>query len=144
MKKEQQKLVLFAALVASFVFFISGTVVLEFLRGEYFLLVMVLYGVLGGLLAIISRKDWKKGRLEKMLIVTGASAAGFFVFVFLHNMLYALATVTEGIPIVYNLAEALHVVFFLVSLACPVGFLVGTVSVVVLLVKKKFGCVEKG
>lgn len=129
----------FVAMIIDLALLIVGGNVLDFLHGKFFLGVAVLYGVLGAVLLVLTQKEKKmKGWLRKFLILTGGSGAGFFVFMFLHNMLYALATVTEHLPVLHFLAEALHVVFFFVSVLCPLGFLVGVVGTIVVFIKKKY------
>jgi hypothetical protein len=54
-------------------------------------------------------------RLKKYLILAGASAAGFFIFVILHNL-------------VSGLVGEEPVFFVLAVLVCPIGFVVGVVG----------------
>ena len=50
-----------------------------------FLLPMIIFSLLGGLLLSYSIKLKERGRCRKFLLLTGVSAFGFFVFVFVHN-----------------------------------------------------------
>ena len=111
----------------------------ELFKGSLvFLLPFMVFFLLGVLLIIITLKEKIVGRLKKFLILTGASAAGFFVFVFLHNAFYGLAMLTGQIAVLKYLVEALQVACFLIALfVCPLGFLVGAVGSAKLLTKKR-------
>lgn len=86
--------------------------------------------LLGLILVRLALKQKKGGKLRKFLVLTGASAAGFFVGVVLHNLLYALALAASHLPLVSYLAEALHVAFFIIAIfICPLGFLIGVMGV---------------
>jgi len=139
MKKGTAIAGLFVAMIIDLTLLILGGNVFDFLHGKLFLGVAVLYGVLGAVLLVLVIKEKKiKNWLRKFLILTGGSAAGFFVFMFLHNMLYAVAIVTEHLPILHYTAEALHVAFFFASVICPLGFLVGVIGTIVVFIKKKY------
>ena len=87
---------------------------------------------------LILKGKLKKGILKKFLILTGASSTGFFVSIFLHNMFYALNIITSHIIVLKYLTEALHVGFFIIAvIVCPIGFLVGMVGSIVLLIRKR-------
>ncbi|MBU4512277.1 hypothetical protein KKD19_03480 [Patescibacteria group bacterium] len=106
----------------------------------------------GVALIILTVKEKIKGGRKKFLILTGASAVGFFPAVFLHNAFYALGMAAENIltvghlteafylelfiTILKYLAEALHIAFFCVAVfICPLGLLVGTIGSAVLFIK---------
>ena len=76
-------------------------------------------------------RNWRD--LKKFLILMGASFAGFFVSVLLHNLLYGLIMVKLlGRP---DLDEPF---FFLVAvLICPVGFLIGAAGSAVIFLKRR-------
>lgn len=111
----------------------------ELFKGSLvFLLPFMVFFLLGVLLIILTLKEKIVGRLKKFLILTGASAAGFFVFVFLHNAFYGLAMLTGQIAVLKYLVEALQVACFLIAIfVCPLGFLVGAVGSAKLLIKKR-------
>ena len=94
--------------------------------------------LLGVILIVVARRDKKlNSKLRNFLILTGFSAAGFFVGVLLHNALYALAMIVHGFKGLYDLLEFFHVIFFLVAtILCPLGFLVGLVGSIVVFIKK--------
>jgi len=80
----------------------------------------------------------ERGRCRKFLLLTGVSAFGFFVFVFVHNAFYALAVVSENIIVLKYFFEFLHTIFFLVAIPiCPLGFLVGAICSMVLFAREK-------
>lgn len=87
----------------------------------------IAFFVLGlALIVLIVKKkvEGPQGLLKKFLLLTGASAVGFFPFVLLHNAVYGLFGVEE--PFFFTLA-----VF-----VCPLGFLVGATGTIVLFLKK--------
>ena len=111
----------------------------DLFRGsKLFLGPLLIFSLLGILLLILTLKNKIERKLKKFLLLTGASATGFFVFVFLHNAFYALGKITVHILIVNYLMEALHVVSFIIAIfICPIGFLVGMISSIVLFIKKR-------
>jgi len=77
-----------------------------------------------------------EGTLKKFLILAGGSAVLFFISVVLHNLFYALGTVTGHITLLKYLTGTFDVAFFLIAvIVCPIGFLVGVVGSIVLFVK---------
>ena len=101
-----------------------------------FLLPIGIFSLLGLALMVCVIKEKEKRILKIFLLLTSSSALGFFVFVFLHNAFYAFGILTEGIPVLNYLMEGIGVVFFLVAvIGCPLGFLVGTIGTIVLLIK---------
>ena len=72
-------------------------------------------------------RTWRK--TKKFLILLGASALGFVIFVFLHNAFYALTILTSHIAPLSHLMEAFHLVSFIIAVfLCPATFLVGAVG----------------
>jgi len=132
----------FWALVGFFLFILSEffiPVVRDLFKGsELFLLPFIIFSLLGIVLIFLTLKRKIKGTLRKLLLLTGASAAGFFIFVFLHNAFYALGIVTSHIAALNYLMKVLHVVFFIIAIfVCPLGFLIGTVSVIVIVTRRR-------
>ena len=132
----------FWALIVSFLFILGQffiPAVTELFNGSlFFLLPFAIFSLLGGLLIFLTIKEKIEGVLQKFLILAGASAAGFFVCVLLHNFLYALNVITSDIIILRYLTEILHVTFFLIAVfVCPLGFLIGALGSIIILVKKK-------
>ncbi len=125
----------FVALIATFLIIVSGSVIWEWLMGPFYLPAIFIFFLLGVALAVLVRKE--KGRLSKFLLLTGGSAAGFFVSVFLHNFFYAMGILTADIPLLSSLMGVLDVLFFFVAvIACPLCFLVGTIGSIVLFIKR--------
>ena len=82
-------------------------------------------------------RTWQ--RKKSFLILLGASAAGFFVFVFLHNAFYALGTITSDIAVLGHLVEVLGVASFCVAVfLCPATFVVGVVGSIVLAIRGRW------
>ena len=94
--------------------------------------------ILGSALIGLTLVQKVEGKLKKFLMLTGASAAGFFVFALLHNIFYGLEQVTGHITILSYLIKAFEVIFFLIAiLACPIGFLIGVIGTIVMFSKKR-------
>ncbi|XOB41092.1 MAG: hypothetical protein ACKKMW_03450 [Candidatus Nealsonbacteria bacterium] len=134
----------FWALVGFFLFILSEffiPVIRNLFKGsELFLLPFIIFSFLGVVLIFLTLKKRIKGVLRKFLLLTGASAVGFFIFVFLHNAFYALSIITGHIVLLNYLTEVLHVAFFLIAIfVCPLGFLIGMVGVMVIAIKKRNG-----
>ena len=132
----------FWALVVVFLLIISEffiPAIRELFRGSpLFLLPFVVFSLLGIVLLFLTLKQKVEGALKWFLILTGASAGGFFVFVFLHNAFYALNVVTSHIIVLNYLTEILHITFFIIAvLVCPLGFLIGLLGSAVLFIKRK-------
>jgi len=109
-----------------------------FMGGFIFLVPPIIFSLAGLLLFILALKSETTGRLRKFLLLTGASATGFFIGILLHNLLYALNIATSHIAVLKYLTEALHVLFFLAAtIACPIGFLIGAVGSMALLIRNK-------
>lgn len=73
---------------------------------------------------------WRTAAPYRWLCLGGV--LGFVVMAVLHNLLYALGVMSEGLPALRMLFEVLHVAAFLVAiLVCPPAFVVGLVGWVV-------------
>lgn len=140
--KKSLILATFYALIGVFVailsmFFVPA--VRELIKGSLlFLLPFIIFSLLGAVLIFLTIKGKVKGKLKKFLILTGASAAGFFVSTLLHNLLYALAVITSHIVMLKYFFEFLHAAFFIIAIfVCPPGFLIGVIGSTLLLIKKR-------
>jgi len=139
---KRSTIITFWALVGVFLVIISQffvPAVGDLLMGsELFLIPMALFCLLGIVLLVLVVREKVGGKLKKFLLLTGVSATGFFIFVVLHNVFYALGVVTENIFVLNYLMQGLHVIFFLMATpVCLIGFLVGLVGSIVLLIKKR-------
>ena len=119
------------------VFFVPA--VQEFAQGPLlFLSPFIIFSLLGAALIFLTIKSKIKGKRRKLLMLTGVSAAGFFVGILLHNFLYALAIVASQIIILKYIFEFLHAVFFILAvIVCPLGFLIGATGSAILFIKKR-------
>lgn len=141
--KKKIVLIVFALLVIDFLL-ITGTIFIPGLMDDYVTGTSVIINggifLLLGIVLVIAtyRQRGLDRRLRRFLILTGYSAAGFFIGVLLHNFLYALAMITHGSKGLFTLFESLHVIFFLIStILCPIGLLVGMIGSIVMFIKKK-------
>ena len=111
---------------------------IRWLFAPLFLGLSGLFLLLGVAVIILTIKEKIDGRLKKLLLLTGASAAGFFISVILHNLFYAAAIWLSNILILSYLMQVFHVIFFLIAIfVCPIGFLIGAVATGKILRKKK-------
>lgn len=139
--KEKYTLITFLALLGVFLvlvgqFFIP--VVREFFAGFLlFLLPSIIFSLVGVALIVSTVKEKVKGLLKIFLLLTGSSAIGFFVAILLHNLFYALGIIISHVPALYYLMQAVHVTFFFIAtLVCPIGFIIGAVGSIFLGIKK--------
>ena len=80
---------------------------------------------LGVTLLVLTAKTEMRAGLKKFLLLTEASVVGFPIFALLHNWVSGLLNTEEA------------VFFTLAVLVCPLGFLVGIVGIIVIVVKRK-------
>jgi len=129
---------LFWAQIAVFVI-ILGTMLLPFLRTFVrfaFLPLMSVCFIVGLVSLILSVRTKPTDALKRFLTLTGASSTGFVVSSVLHNVFYGLATLTGDRSIVRYTMKGLEVTFFIIAVfVCPVCFIVGTVGVIVILLR---------
>jgi len=140
-QKESVLRVTFYLLVAVFILAIS-IIFIPVFRGLVSGIFMIISGIilvmLGSILIGLTLVQKVEGKLKKLLILTGVSAAGFFVFSLLHNIFYGLEQVTGHITILSYPMKAFEVIFFLVAIfACPIGFLIGVIGTIIMFNKKR-------
>ena len=132
---------IFWILVINFIFILAQIFVepiTEIFRGPIFLLPFATLFLLGVVLLIMVYKSETEKKLKKTLLLVGVSACGVLISTILHNVFYALAEVTKNIIILTNLMEIFHVIFFLGGVIIfPIGFLVGMIGSVILLIKQR-------
>ena len=140
-QKENVLRVTFCLLVAVFILAVSIIFIPAFrgfVSGTFMIISGVILVILGSVLIGLTLVQKVEGKLKKFLILTGASAAGFFVFALLHNIFYALEQITNHIIILNYLMKALEVIFFLIAIfACPIGFLIGLIGTIIMFNKKR-------
>ncbi len=116
------------------VFFIP--VFRDIFRGSlWFLSPFVVFFLLGGALIFFTVKEKVAGMPKKFLLLTGASAVGFLLFILLHNAVYGLFIHFFGAEF-WNGGDE-PVFFILAVIVCPLGFLVGATGSIVLAVRGK-------
>lgn len=140
-QKESVLTVMFYALVAVFVLAISIIFIPAFrgfISGTFMIISGVIFVILGSVLIGLTLVQKVEGKLKKFLMLTGASAAGFFVFAILHNIFYGLEQITGHIAMLNYSMKAFEVIFFLIAIfACPIGFLIGVIGTIVMFNKKR-------
>jgi len=114
-------------------------VVRELISGPIiFLLPFIIFFLLGIILIFLTLKEKVVGVLKRFLVLTGISATGFFVFVFLHNMFYALGVITNQISILSLIMEFFHATFFIIAIfVCPLTFMIGFIGTIVIFIKRR-------
>ena len=97
--------------------------------------IFVLWGMftLAGLgLAVMVIRAKLTGKVKIFLLACGYAAAGFLLGVVLHNLFYALASMTTS-AILSGLLGFLEGTFFILAvLVCPLALLVGIIGTLVL------------
>lgn len=140
-QKESVLTLMFYTLVAVFVSAISIIfipVFRGFISGTFMIISGVILVILGSVLIGLTLVQKVEGKLKKFLMLTGASAAGFFIFALLHNIFYGLEQITSHIAILSYLMKAFEVILFLIAIfACPIGFLIGAIGTIVMFDKKR-------
>ncbi|MBU4292694.1 MAG: hypothetical protein KJ770_01405 [Actinobacteria bacterium] len=140
-QKENTLTITFYLLVAVFVLAISIIFIPAFrglISGTFMIISGVILVILGGVLIGLTLVQKVEGKLKKFLILTGTSAAGFFVFALLHNIFYGLEQITSHITVLSYPMKAFEVIFFLIAIfACPIGFLIGVIGTIIMFNKKR-------
>jgi hypothetical protein len=121
---------IFWAMFAVFVIAIGAMFADVYLAGDFpigYIVIpfWVIFTGLGATLIVLTLKRKIKGVLKYFLLLTGSSAAGFIVFVLLHNI----------VSVLFNIEEA--VFFVLATIVSPAGFLVGAIGIITLAVRNK-------
>ena len=140
-QKENTLTMIFYLLVAVFVSAISIIFIPAFrgfVSGAFMIISSAILLLFSSVLIGLTLVQKVEGKLKKFLMLTGASAAGFFVFVLLHNIFYGLEQITSHIAILSYLMKAFEVIFFLIAIfACPIGFVIGVIGTIVMFNKKR-------
>jgi len=104
----------------------------------YIFILWILHFTAGVGLIITTYREKISGKHKFYLLLSGFSSAGFLLGVVLHNLLYALGTITENFVILNKIINFFEVAFFLAAtLVCPVGFIVGMVGTLIILKKSQ-------
>ena len=106
--------------------------------GPYIIILWVLLFSAGVGLVITTYKEKISGKRKFFLLFSGFSSAGFLLFVVLHNLFYALGTITGNLGILNKIINFFEGAFFLVAtIICPVVLIVGIVGTLILLKKSQ-------
>ena len=106
--------------------------------GPYIFILWILHFVTGVGLIVTTYREKITGKRKFYLLSSGFSSAGFLLGVVLHNLLYALGTITENLVIVNKIINFFGVAFFLAAtIICPIGFIVGMVGTLIILKKSQ-------
>jgi len=135
---------IFWALVGIFIVIASGSPIAAFIpafRESTFLWFITTSGavffLLGVALIFFTVKEKVGGTLKKFLLLTGASAVGIPVSIFLHNAIYGLFILFFGVDFWDRIGLGDEPVFFIIAIfVCPLAFLVGAIGCIVLAIKK--------
>lgn len=101
--------------------------------GNKILILWGLHAFSGVVLVIITYRDRLSGKAKLFLLLSGFSAIGFVLGGALHNLFYALSTLTENLIAVNMILNFLEVSFFLIAIIiCPIGLAVGVVGTIML------------
>ena len=129
---------IFWALVGVFIIIVSVFLIPVFrdlLRGSLlFFSPLVVFFLLGAALIFFTVKEKVGGMPKKFLLLTGASAVGFLIFILLHNFIYGLFIHFFGADFWNGGDEPFF--FILAIIVCPIAFLAGVVGSIVLYIKK--------
>jgi len=106
---------------------------------KIFLLPFASFFLLGVALMVATRKGEARGWRKKFLMLTGASSAGFFVGVLLHNLVYGLFILLFGADFWDKVGPGGDEPFFFLFaiVVCPLGFLIGAGGSIMLFIKEK-------
>ena len=105
------------------------------MAGAAFILWILLFFAGVGLI-IITYKEKISGKRKFFLLFSGFSSASFLLFVVLHNLFYALSTITENSVILNRIINFFEVASFLTAtIICPVGLIVGIAGTLIILKK---------
>ena len=91
----------------------------------FFVSVGVVLTGLGVTLLVLTAKTEMRAGLKKFLLLTEASFVGFPIFALLHNAVSGLLNTEEAVFLI------------LAVFVCPLGFLVGIVGTIVIVIKRK-------
>jgi len=132
---KRSTVIAFWALVGCFLFVVATMFVppiQELFQGSKLLLApFAAFFLLGALLAVFAWRE-PKGRLRTWLLLAGLSAAGVFVSVILHNLVYALFILLFGDGFWERIGMGDEPLFFILgTLVLPILFLIGVIGGVV-------------
>jgi len=133
---------IFLALLIVFVFVLMELfipAVRDLFKGSIlFLVPFIVFSLLGIMLIFLTIKEKIQGRIRDSLFLAGISSAGFFISIFLHNIFYGLAVITEKVLVLSYLMKFFDISFFIIAIfACPLLFLISATTTLILFLKIK-------
>ena len=134
---------IFWTLVATFIMavsyiFIPMTIPIRRSLWPFFVTLAIISFLLGVILIFLTLKEKVKGWPKRFLLLTGVSVIGMPVSVILHNFIYGLFIYFFGQDFWERIGLPDEPVFFIIAIfVCPIGFLVGAISSIVLLIKQR-------
>lgn len=98
--------------------------------------IFILWGlhmISGFVIVFLTYRQKVTGKVKAFLLAAGFSTLGFLAGVVLHNLFYALGTLTREVVILHAILGGLEVIFFLLAaILCPIGLLVGVTGTFIL------------
>ena len=91
--------------------------------------------LLGVALLVFTLREKLAGLLKAFFLLTAASAAGVFVFILLHNLVYGLFIHFLGEGFWNGIGGDEPFFFIMAIIVCPLGFLTGAVGSIVLRIR---------
>ena len=99
-----------------------------------FILLMCVPFVVGVALIVRTARRVEKGLLKNFILTAGASLIGIPVFILLHNVVYGVFIHFFGKGFWKGGDEPFF--FIMALIVCPLGFLVGLIGSIVMIIKK--------
>ncbi len=104
----------------------------------FFVALAIISFLLGVILIFLTLKKQAKGWPKRFLLLTGISVIGMPISIVLHNFIYGLFIYLFGQNFWERIGLTDEPVFFIIAIfLCPIGFLVGAICNIVLLVKQR-------
>jgi hypothetical protein len=104
------------------------------MNGWLFPVLVILALAIGIAILVLTIKKAGKGILKIFLLMLGSSLTGFPVFIFLHNTLYGAFIHFFGSDFWKGGDEPFF--FILALIICPLGFIVGLVGTLVMIMRR--------
>jgi hypothetical protein len=118
--------------LAALVIFLMFSDNMGFLAGANIFVLWIMFTLAGLGLLLMVYKAKLNGKVKTFLLVCGYAAVGFLVGVVLHNLFYALASLTTS-AFLGGLLGLLEGAFFILAVpVCPLALLVGIVGTLIL------------
>ena len=125
---------LFIILIAlgALVVFLMFSDNMDFLAGTNIFVLWGMFTLAGVGLVVMVMRAGLTGKVKVFLLLAGFAAGGFLLGVVLHNLFYALASMTAS-AFLSGLLGFLEGTFFILAvIACPLALLVGIIGTLVL------------